>query len=95
MAATTGNATVSFGAAPTWRTDASVTITGQTGILVTSYVEAWIRLEATADHSVDEHRVEPLKVTAGNIVAGTGFTIYMDAGNYGVYGDWKVNWVWV
>ena len=31
---------------------------------------------ATADHSEDEHRIDPPRVVAGNVVAGTGFTIY-------------------
>lgn len=54
-----------------------MTVTGQTGIVSGSLVEAWIRPEATADHSADEHVVESpwLKVVAADIVAGTGFTI--------------------
>jgi hypothetical protein len=71
----TGTATLDFGAFP-GTTDASVNITGQTGIVAGSLVEAWICPVATADHTADEHWVEELKVLAGNIVAGTGFTIY-------------------
>ena len=56
--------------------DASVAVTGQAAIVAGSLVEAWIRPEATADHSADEHMLETLKVFAANIVAGTGFTIY-------------------
>lgn len=70
-----GTTTIDFGAFP-GKSDTSVAVTGQTGIAADSLVEAWIRLEATADHSANEHMVETLKVTAGNIVAGTGFTIY-------------------
>lgn len=70
-----GKTTVDFGAFP-GSSDTTVTVTGQTGILTTSLVEAWIRPEATADHSADEHVFETLRVMAGNIVAGTGFTIY-------------------
>lgn len=73
--ATQGTATLDFGAFP-GKSDASVAVTGQAGIVAGSLVEAWIRPEATADHSADEHMVETLKVFAGNIVAGTGFTIY-------------------
>ena len=77
-------------------------ITGQSGILSGSLVEAWIRLEDSADHSADEHRVETLKVMAGNIVAATGFTIYgvntSQLANHGqgtrLYGQWNVSWVW-
>ena len=71
----TGTATVNFGAFP-GASDAVVVITGQASIVLGSYVEAWLRPEATADHSADEHVFETIRVVAGNIVAGTGFTIY-------------------
>ncbi len=71
----TGKTTIDFGAFP-GKSDASVAITGQAAIVADSLIEAWIRPEATADHSADEHMVETLKVIAGNIIAGTGFTIY-------------------
>lgn len=73
--ATKGTATLDFGAFP-GASDASVAVTGQASILAGSYVEAWIRPVATADHSADEHMVETIKVFAGNISAGVGFTIY-------------------
>jgi hypothetical protein len=71
----TGTTLVDFGAFP-GASDASVTITGQTGILAGSLVEAWIFPATTVDHSADEHVFESIKVVAGNVVAGTGFTIY-------------------
>jgi hypothetical protein len=70
-----GTTTIDFGAFP-GASDASVTITGQTGILVGSIIQAWLVAQPTADHTADEHRVETISVTCGNIVAGTGFTIY-------------------
>lgn len=73
--ATQGTTTIDFGAFP-GASDASVNVTGQAGILGTSLVEAWLYPSATADHSADEHMLETIKVTAGNIIAGTGFTIY-------------------
>lgn len=73
--ASVGTTTIDFGAFP-GASDASVTVTGQTGILAGSIVQAWIRPVDTADHSADEHMLETIKVFAGNIVAGTGFTIY-------------------
>jgi len=72
---TTGTADLDFGAFP-GKSDASVDVTGQTSIVAGSIVQAWIRPVATADHTADEHLVEELQVIAGNIVAGTGFTIY-------------------
>jgi hypothetical protein len=72
---TTGLATLDFGAFP-GASDASLAVTGQTGILSGSYVEAWLRPAVTTDHTADEHLVETIKVVAGNISAGVGFTIY-------------------
>lgn len=73
--ATTGIAELDFGAFP-GSSHATVAVTGQAGIASGSLVEAWLRPVATADHTADEHMVEPLKVFAADIVAGTGFTIH-------------------
>lgn len=70
-----GTATLDFGAFP-GKSDASVAVIGQAGIIAGSLVEAWIMPAATADHTDTEHMVETLKVFAATIVAGTGFTIY-------------------
>lgn len=70
-----GTTTIDFGAFP-GKSDAAIAVTGQASIIAGSLVEAWLRPEATADHTADEHMIETLKVIAGNIVAGTGFTIY-------------------
>jgi len=72
---TSGTTTVDFGAYP-GSPDASVTITGQAGIVAGSKVKAWIIATATADHSADEHFVESIEIRVGNIVAASGFTIY-------------------
>ena len=71
----TGVATIDFGAFP-GKSDTSLAITGQAAIVAGSLVEAWVRPVASTDHLADEHLVETLKVIAGNISAGTGFTIY-------------------
>lgn len=71
----TGTASLNFGAFP-GASDASVAVTGQAAIVSGSIVQAWLRPEATADHSADEHMIETIEVYAGNIQAGTGFTIY-------------------
>lgn len=70
-----GIASLDFGAFP-GASDASLAITGQASISSTSLVEAWLIPTATADHSADEHWLETIKVMAGNISAGVGFTIY-------------------
>jgi hypothetical protein len=71
----TGTATLDFGAFP-GSSHATVNITGQTGILATSLVEAWLMPNDTADHSADEHIVETIKVVAGPPTAGIGFAIH-------------------
>lgn len=70
-------------------------VTGQAAIVAGSLVEAWLRLEATAEHPLDDLINDPIQVSAGNIVAGTGFTIYgkMPYGN--AYGNYTIAWVWV
>jgi hypothetical protein len=92
-----GTATVDFGAWP-GKTHATAAVTGQAGIVAGSLVEAWIRPEATADHSEDEHMVENLNVVARDIVAGTGFTIHVmerdHNGDSKPYGLWTCAWVW-
>lgn len=91
---TKGTTTVNFGAFP-GATDTSVPVTGQAGIVAGSLVEAWVRMEATADHSADEHMVDPPEIIAGTIVAGTGFTIYALTKNaLRHHGEYTVAWVW-
>jgi hypothetical protein len=70
----TGTATLDFGAFP-GASDASVAV-ASAGIGAGSLVEAWLFPAATIDHTADEHLVETIKVVAGNVVAGVGFTVY-------------------
>lgn len=90
-----GTATLDFGSIP-GSTEALIVVTGQAGVLAGSYVEAWIRVEpaGSTNHSMDEHRIETLKIVAGNIVAGTGFTIYGECAVGRTYGTFTVNWIW-
>lgn len=67
--------TINFGAFP-GSSDASLVITGQTGIDTSSVVNAWLMPTDTDDHTADEHRLETISVMAGNVVPGVGFTIY-------------------
>lgn len=69
-----GTTTVDFGS--TGSVEAVATVTGQASITGASLVEAWIWPAASANHSADEHRLEEITVRAGNVVAGTGFTIW-------------------
>lgn len=96
-----GNASLNFGAYPGANT-ATLDVTGQTGFVAASAVEAWIQPKATADHSADEHRIEELKVAGvyqadGTIRlegqhCGTGSR---DANGHKLYGVYNVGWVWI
>lgn len=91
---TRGTTTVNFGAFPGEGYTTTV-ITGQTTIGSASVVRASVRAVATADHSVDEHRVAPLRVFAGDVVAGVGFTISAYYSGLGLtYGLWNISWEW-
>lgn len=72
----TGTATIDFGTG-VGADEATVTITGQTGITTSSLIQLWLGPVATADHSLDEHALMAPFVSLGvsTIVAGTGFTI--------------------
>lgn len=92
--ATTGSATLDFGSTPT--DEASVTVTGQAGILAGSDVEAYFMADSTADNGTDEHAegAALCKLVCGNIVPGTGFTIYAHAIAALGLNTFKVRWVW-
>lgn len=86
--ANAGKTTVDFGAFP-GKTDASVNVTGQAGIVSGSVIQAWLDPLSTADHLADEHLLEKIKVFAGNIIPGTGFTIYLVSDNDAVPGGFS------
>jgi hypothetical protein len=71
----TGFAEIDFGAWP-GSSMATLNINGQAAIAAGSVVEAWVVAKNTADHSADEHIVDPPRLICGAIVPGSGFTIY-------------------
>lgn len=96
-----GSTVLDFGTHP-GSDEAEVVVTGQAAITATSLVEAQVRIAPTTgaadssdNHSLDEHLVENLRVRAGSIVAGTGFTVYgLTEGPCRLKGRWNVDWVW-
>jgi hypothetical protein len=58
-----GTTTIDFGAFP-GAVEAQADVTGQTGLVSTSLIEAWVFPVTTADHSADEHLCERLRVMA-------------------------------
>ena len=88
-----GTTTVDFGS--TGSTDVTTNVTGQTGILTTSSVSTVILVKSSSNHTADEHWVENPNVAVGNIVAGTGFTIYASTNNFPLVGIFNISWMWV
>ena len=86
-----GIATLDFGAIGAIGNYASLAIV-ESSVHANSIIEASLRIEATADHSLDDLIYDPIIVAAGNINPGVGFTLYglMPIGN--AYGDYKVNY---
>jgi hypothetical protein len=83
-----------FGGTPA--EEASVTVTGQSGILAGSHVEAFFMAESTSDNGTDEHQeaAAMCRLVCGSIVAGTGFTIYAHPIAGLGLGTFNVRWVW-
>jgi hypothetical protein len=90
--AATGTATIDFGAAP--GTNAvEVAVTGQAGISTSSQAEAWMMASSTATHNAEEHMLVPIKLTCGNLINATGFTIYARS-DWRLTGTFTVQWIW-
>ena len=87
-----GTTTIDFGAAPGTNV-ITKTITGQTGITSSMYVEAFIMNTASADHNAYEHMIVPLQLRCGNIVEGVGFDIVAVC-FVQLTGTWNVYWVY-
>lgn len=90
-----GTATIDFGAAP-GSNEASVAVTGQTSILATSKVEAFVMADDTsAGHTAADHRYLPqlASLSCGTPTAATGFTIHARS-VHKLTGQWSLRWVW-
>jgi hypothetical protein len=87
--ATTGTATVDFGAKAT---DKTVAVSAPA--ISTEKVEAWIVPATTATNTLDNHWVEDLQVVAGPANAGVGFTIYAKCKTGFAHGTYNIGWVY-
>ena len=95
MASATGTAVIDFGAFP-GSNEATVVVTGQSGISSGSKVEAYFMADdTTGDHTAKDHRYADLLIglTCGGIVGGTGFSIYALCTEK-MQGTFQVRWVW-
>jgi hypothetical protein len=89
----TGTAIINFG---TGANSTSVAVTGQSAIVSGSNVEAFFMYDTTSDHTANDHLYASglMDLVCGNVVAGTGFTIYA-ASQQKIQGTFQVRWVWV
>jgi len=90
--ANTGSAVLDFGSTPGTNV-VTTTVTGQASILSGSFVQAWLMGETTATHNAYEHNIVPIRLTCGNIVAGTGFDIVAST-DWRLTGTFSVKWIW-
>jgi hypothetical protein len=71
-------------------------VTGQASIGATPRIKVWFQGDSGTDHNAYEHAViMPLAVslTAGDIVAGVGFTIYAST-QLRITGNVVCHWEW-
>lgn len=95
MANAIGTATLDFGSDP-GSNEASIIVTGQSAILATSKVEAFVMGDdTTASHTASDHKYFPAlaSLTCGTPTASTGFTIYARS-IHKLTGAFAVRWVW-
>lgn len=94
MSAGTGSAVIDFGGYP-GQHEASVDVSGLSGIVTTDHAEAWFMSEATADHTPADHRFASalISLTCSTPVEGVGFTI-TGTSIHKMQGTFKVHYVW-
>jgi hypothetical protein len=94
IAGNIGTATIDFGATPA--TEASVAITGQTGITPASFAEAWFMARSTADNTASDHQqaAAVMRLICSEPTTDTGFTITAQCLHGAVTGTFKVEWTW-
>lgn len=92
IGANVGLAVVNFGTSSGTNVT-TVAVTGQTGILSTSKIIVNINPIATATHNAFEHMFVSIRLSASDIIAGTGFTIYAIT-DLRLTGTFNVQWRW-
>ena len=95
MATGLGTATIDFGAFP-GSNEASIAVTGQTGITAASKAEAFVMADSTSGtHTASDHRYFAALVglTCGTPTDGVGFTIYARCSEK-LQGTFLIQWVW-
>ena len=85
-----GTTTINFGSKAT---DTSVFMSSP-AITGGQLDEAWVFPASTASNTADNHWVDNIKVTAGNVQAGSGFTIYGRCDTGFAHGVFNIGWVY-
>jgi hypothetical protein len=97
MANGQGTAIIDFGTmGGNGSNEAEIAVTGQTSILATSKVEAYIMADdTTSDHTASDHRyvTADLGLSCGTPTSAVGFTIYGRC-RQKLTGKYNVRWVW-
>ena len=90
----TGSAIINFGAFPGSNTT-SVVVTGQSSIISTSTVTAFMMADTTSDHTASDHQYASslISLTCGTIVLGVGFTINATCLD-DMQGTFNVRFIW-
>jgi hypothetical protein len=84
-----GTALMNFGAS---NKVAEVIVTGVSLAKTTSIVMSQMRVEATAEHPVDDLQIDPIRVLVKDLVVGTGFTLFGAMDNAPANGTYKIDW---
>jgi hypothetical protein len=87
-----GTAIIDFS---TGKLDTSVAVTGQASITTGNLPQAWLSGTASSNNLNDAGFAEDMLIFAGDIVAGTGFTIYAFCKFGRAFGQYNVNWSWL
>jgi hypothetical protein len=87
-----GVAYLDFGSTPV---DSADLFIADTNILAGSLVDAWLVAMPTSNNDLEEGMFSDLRVTAGNIVAGSGFTIMGRCKDDFLTGQITVHWAWL
>ena len=89
-----GTAILDFTSTPS--EEASIAVTGQTGIVAGSHAEAFWMVESTAGNDNDDHEQGAIMcpLVCSDVIAGTGFTIRARPLNALGRDTFNIRWVW-
>lgn len=89
-----GTAILDFGATPA--SEASVDVSGQSGIGLASRIRVWFSGSAMGDNDIGSHLQAGAMtmLVPGSIIAGVGFSIYATIRTGLATGQFRISWIW-